>query len=425
MNLRFWKKAPPSFLDVLKGKLKLHGLQQQAIEEMLSQAGLKAEELTVLSPEDSPKSNQYCVIREGQVEQLHLSELPIEELPFLQGLPNLQVVSIRKCRISQVPDLSALEQLRELDLYQNQIREVGDLPALKKLELGDNQLTQIPRLTSPEKLETLGLSSNQIAKIAHLEGLANLKRLYLGHNQVRQIEGLSDLSSLQQLDLSYNQIPEIGQLAQLAALQDLSLNGNLISDISSLDQLPQLSRLSLLSNEIRQLSIPSLIQSCREIQIGHNPLAIFEKPREDFTPEDALTYERFIALHQKNRTQKPGPSRGRARNLRQNGSFSYHLHKGASGHIRGGIERLSGFFAVTVAQTTYTVGGVDVTANIEEGLGMVWLQGTCALIVPGFEARLSGSLFETGYEDKQVKFESLEGELKGLSYDVRIGKNRE
>ena len=116
--------------------------------------------------------------------------------------------------------------------------------------------------------------------------------------------------------------------------------------------------------------------------------------------------------------------KGGVRNIRRSGKYKESMLGGAHGTINGSIQRLYGLYSITIIQSRYFSESVDVEVSITSGVLRVLLKETEAVVLPGQKIKLTGKLFELGYEDRQLKLESLSPDVNGVKYEVRIGKNR-
>ena len=90
------------------------------------------------------------------------------------------------------------------------------LTNLEHLSLISNQISDISHLKGLTNLKSLSLSFNQISDISHLKGLTNLIGLYLRDNQISDVSALAGLTNLTSLYLSKN--PNLVDTSPLATL---------------------------------------------------------------------------------------------------------------------------------------------------------------------------------------------------------------
>ncbi|KAG7177590.1 leucine-rich repeat-containing protein 4B-like isoform X1 [Homarus americanus] len=145
-------------------------------------------------------------------------------------------------------------------IEENAFSGTGD--KLFRLNLGKNHLENVPNLQALTKLQVLTLSDNRLSviKIGSFKGLNMLDMLMLENNQIQTLEAnvFSELSNLNSLNIKHNDIANISQQA-FAGLEDnlewLELGHNRLDHIPShvLRPLNNLRQLDLDSNRIVDL----------------------------------------------------------------------------------------------------------------------------------------------------------------------------
>jgi serine/threonine protein kinase len=128
--------------------------------------------------------------QDGYIKELGLFNQNLKEIPsFLQNLPEIEVLILRKNNISSLdPLLSGFSKLEMLNIVQN---EINTLP---------NNIDQL------DQLETLAADKNRITSLpSTLTNLKNLKNLYLSHNQITSLPpNLEDIPQLKSISLNHN-----------------------------------------------------------------------------------------------------------------------------------------------------------------------------------------------------------------------------
>ncbi|XP_066937440.1 leucine-rich repeat-containing protein let-4-like [Macrobrachium rosenbergii] len=142
-------------------------------------------------------------------------------------------------------------------IEENAFSGTGD--KLIRLNLGKNHLEDVPNLQALSKLQVLTLSENRISRIrvGDFTGLNKLDMLMLENNKIRSLEGnsFSELTALNSLNIKHNDISNISEHA-FAGLEDhlewLELGHNRLTSIPShaLRTLQNLRQLDLDSNRI-------------------------------------------------------------------------------------------------------------------------------------------------------------------------------
>lgn len=84
--------------------------------------------------------------------ELHVSGLPVEDLTFVAGMTELEILGASRCGLTKLPDLSGLTKLRKLYLDGNRLTDLTGLPSVGAvggstvLDLANNQLKDLSSL---------------------------------------------------------------------------------------------------------------------------------------------------------------------------------------------------------------------------------------------------------------------------------------
>ena len=160
-----------------------------------------------------------------------MNSLPDGDMHVLADYPNLKSLSLHVQAIPQVVGLEGMRQLQRLSMT-----ECG--------------LTSMHGIECCKRLTFLDLSMNQIAEMDAnvLQHLGQLQTLWMNENLVTQIEGLAPLKKLTTLWLARNQISSIGDtLDANTALTDLNLAATAIGSFKDIPHLTRLRHLRTLA----------------------------------------------------------------------------------------------------------------------------------------------------------------------------------
>ena len=163
--------------------------------------------------------------------ELFMNSLPDGDMHVLADYPNLKSLSLHLQAIPQVVGLEGMRQLQRLSMT-----ECG--------------LTSMHGIECCKRLTFLDLSMNQIAEMDRdvLQHLGQLQTLWMNENLVTQIEGLAPLKKLTTLWLARNQISSIGDtLDANTALTDLNLAATAIGSFKDIPHLTRLRHLRTLA----------------------------------------------------------------------------------------------------------------------------------------------------------------------------------
>jgi internalin A len=103
---------------------------------------------------------------------------------------------------------------------------VDAVPQLRHLEIRKSSVSDLSPLRRLTQLESLTISDSHIVNVRPIANLPHLTHLNLRGNQIRDISSLSGLKQLKSLDVVQNQIRDFRVLAELPNLFKLGLSGN-------------------------------------------------------------------------------------------------------------------------------------------------------------------------------------------------------
>ncbi|XP_063686349.1 centriolin-like isoform X2 [Bolinopsis microptera] len=139
--------------------------------------------------------------------------------------------------IKKITRQDNLWMIKKLDLtlsekgsYIKKIKRIENLDGLVQLEqlsLSHNVIEKIENVSHLKCLRVLNLSYNSIQKIESISSLTNLETLNLSHNNISQLPYrlFKQLQRIKKLDVSHNDIAEFS--TQIKQIRDLRLLGNL------------------------------------------------------------------------------------------------------------------------------------------------------------------------------------------------------
>jgi len=118
----------------------------------------------------------------------------------------------------------------QMPVIQKMDASLSSLKKCKHLRLSTNSIDKINGLNGMEQLQILSLGRNQIRKIEGLEAVQDtLEQLWVSYNQIGTLAGIEKLHNLQVLYMSNNKIDkwvEVERLKELPKLRDLLMVGN-------------------------------------------------------------------------------------------------------------------------------------------------------------------------------------------------------
>ncbi len=182
------------------------------------------------------------------IESEGIDNYELSSLTALEGLTQLQHLSLYNTGCSDINFLSGLVNLTELTLWRNNISDISvleNLTNLTYLDLDENNISDITALSSLTNITIIYLSFNSIINIVPLSSLINLVGLPINSNNVTDITAISTLTNLTYLNIGDNNITDMSICASLSNLIRLYIGDNPSNDLSFLNTMTQLTSLGL------------------------------------------------------------------------------------------------------------------------------------------------------------------------------------
>ena len=266
-------------------------------------------------------SNRIASVSEFRFEQLstlYLANNRLQDLRFIERLPQLKELDVGANRVTSLPGDSfrRLKFLRSIKLSHNRLNYIDssafDAEKLQRLDLSHNHLQEVLHFGWKRSLKHLYLHHNNISYFAPnaLDGLTNLLTLDIASCRLGGLKRttFSDLVSLTTLNVSHNPLATFLQTSKARALleatsqlqtidasfceltsfpvsfsatsdhiRSIDLRGNRISQLdaaSSLDSFKHLVTINLAENQFKVFDPGYLqqIESLKFANISHNPL---------------------------------------------------------------------------------------------------------------------------------------------------------
>ncbi len=271
--LNFWNE---SILYFLNEKQEVVGLNVCMCELQNIDFLQALPNLTHLNFIDNQVSDISILQHLTNLETLWFSNNQVSDISVLQHLTNLVNLDFRGNQISDITTLQYLNDLRELWFDNNQVSNISVLQYLinlTSLNFGNNQISDISVLQHLINLTKLNFTNNQVSNISVLQHLPNLTDLSFGNNQISNITALQHLTNLTKLYFWQNKVTKISALQLLKKLTNLNFGGNQISDISVLRYLSRLDTLSFWENQVSDISILEYLPNLTELYFGSNAVS--------------------------------------------------------------------------------------------------------------------------------------------------------
>eukprot|EP00835_Amoeboradix_gromovi_P002841 NODE_170_length_16226_cov_0.451169.p4 type:complete len:362 gc:universal NODE_170_length_16226_cov_0.451169:8876-7791(-) len=152
-----------------------------------------------------------CTVAMQLLTNLSLNDNSIENIGFLENLPNLVILKIAANRLKSesLDPLKFVQKLEYLDISFNLIQSVGNLEckSLKTLHFTDNLLKDLNFISHCSFLKTVNVSHNKLRDVKHLFFLNHLQCVDISFNKIKRIEDIEFLSTMNIIDLNFMDCP--------------------------------------------------------------------------------------------------------------------------------------------------------------------------------------------------------------------------
>ena len=135
------------------------------------------------------------------------------------------------------------------------IPKLDGLPNLKHLSLSGIGMEELPPLQNLPALSILSIDKNpNLSDLSPLSSCQNLEKLIAYDTAITDLSQLKNLPKLREITLSGTKVTDVSALAQLPTLEMIWLYDTPVEDVSCLAALPKLDSLNLLKTNVTDLS---------------------------------------------------------------------------------------------------------------------------------------------------------------------------
>ncbi|EAY24529.1 leucine-rich repeat domain-containing protein [Microscilla marina] len=197
--------------------------------------------------------NTQAISQLKHLRVLHLYSCVLDDLSFLQDLPQLQELDLSELLMEKPPVIGKLDNLKSLTMHNcglgnNNLAFLKTLKNLRHVDFSYNYLTDLSSFSSLSKLTSFYVANNHLPDLTSLKHFPQLEALQLQNNEIHELDGIEHLSNLRHLNLEGNLLDELDPLQHLPQLELLSVKDNLVEDLSPIAQLTQLRYLDVSDN---------------------------------------------------------------------------------------------------------------------------------------------------------------------------------
>jgi len=183
------------------------------------------------------------------LEYLDLSNNTLRNINILSGMKNLKELYLGSNAVTSLDVLSGLTSIEKLDVSYNTITTLeplrGMYDSILELNASHNQISSIQGLPDLQKLTVLDLSNNNITDVTSLMLLTELNQLNLSNNALTSINGIESMLQLHVLKIAYNQIEALPPFQLTCQLVSIDASHNLLTDLEPLAGLPWLNNVNV------------------------------------------------------------------------------------------------------------------------------------------------------------------------------------
>ncbi|WP_442637847.1 leucine-rich repeat domain-containing protein [Rossellomorea marisflavi] len=189
-----------------KDSLKELNISQTPIDDVMFVSAMPSLQILYIH---NTKIHDLSPLANTSLTKLHLNNTPVSDMSPLESLP-LSYLSLDGTKVT---DFAFLNSLSSLTL----------------LNLANLNLDEIPNLDGNPQLDWLGLKDNNIKDLSPLKTKESLVNLYFPNNRVEDVTSLTEMPWLEEIDMSENLVHSLDGFENLTALYYLDAYDNLIA----------------------------------------------------------------------------------------------------------------------------------------------------------------------------------------------------
>lgn len=240
-------------------------------------------ELETLSLGGVRTTNLAPIAKLYQLKELSVVSKTISDLSAIATLTNLEKLNIDSTRVNNLNFLKPLKNLQSFKYDAaaslKDIDPLLGLTNLTELSLSGYDLANLTEVKKLTKIKRLTLSSPVITNLDFVENMKDLEELLIVGKDV-DISSVSKLPGLRYLHIEHSGVTDISALKGMLSLQDIYLDDNKITDISALENLSDLTTLRISKNRIESLAPLKNLEFLSHLEVS----SIFVKPTPEACP---------------------------------------------------------------------------------------------------------------------------------------------
>jgi Leucine-rich repeat (LRR) protein len=241
--------GPPTFRDVVDGKIAMQSGDRQAVAALLEAAGLTPEQFLVRDTEDGILPTNGVALKGDRVVRIVLSST----------------------RLERSASFASLTELREVRAAHNQLTNVrgfAGLAHLTSLHVENNRITTLDGLAPCASLGSLFAAANQLTSLETIGQIPSLHEIDVHENQIESLRGLSELPRLTWVNASHNRVTDAATLGVPPTLAILFVDDNRLVSIDHLLTIPTLRDVYAQRNQITR--VPAEARRFRTLALTGN-----------------------------------------------------------------------------------------------------------------------------------------------------------
>jgi internalin A len=249
-------------------------------------SGLRdAKYLTSLSF-DAPEFSDLSELKDlRNVQRLEISQTAsVSDLTPLQGLTNLNELTLGSAAIRDLTPIQALRNLTALQIAGSQVSDLSPLRNLRNLQILNvtgTRITDFSPISDIKTLNSLSVNGRQLVGLSILRNLPNFKKLSLYETDTVDLSPIGELENLESLQVEGPRMLKLSPLRRLSKLSNLYLScqaGDFttlmqVQDVAAIGELHELKKLTFFQVLITDVSFMRELRNLTEFTAMFVPIS--------------------------------------------------------------------------------------------------------------------------------------------------------
>ena len=167
-----------------------------------------------------------------KLEEVVLSENPIEEISSLRYLPYLNTLNLADTNVNDITPLRDCKRLRFVDLHRIPCEDFSPLRGfhyLETLNVFGCDASAVRNAIDGNIVDNLWLDFCNLKDVEVFQHAESIRELHAKYNSIVTLEGIQRLTTLEYVDVAFNPIEDLSPLLALPRLTAVNLSRDMLA----------------------------------------------------------------------------------------------------------------------------------------------------------------------------------------------------